>query len=149
MKVWRIAKAIHATDAARMLSGRGAAVMGGRWNPIGMRAVYCSETSSLAMLETLVHTEDVSIRAAFGLIHATIPDAAIVEPTGLYDEPDRQKAGAAVLQEHLAFAVPSVVNPLERNIVVNPLHPNFDQVRAGPIRTFRFDQRLHATPARR
>ena len=116
--------------------------MGGRWNPIGMQAVYCSETSSLAMLETLVHTEDISNPNAFGILHVTIPNAAVVEPTGLFDAPDKQKAGAAVLKEHLAFAVPSVVNPLERNIVINPLHPDFLQVQAGTIRTFRFDERF-------
>ncbi len=147
MRVWRIAKAAHATDAARMLSGRGAALMGGRWNPIGMQAVYCSETSSLAMLETLVHTEDISNPGAFGILHATIPNAALVEPANLFDAPNKQKAGAAVLKEHLAFAVPSVVNPLERNIVINPLHPDFHQVRAGTIRTFRFDERFRKGPS--
>ena len=35
-----------------------------------------------------------------------------------------------------------MVNPLERNIVINPLHPRFGAVKPGKIRTFRFDQRL-------
>ena len=38
-----------------MLSGEGAARYGGRWSPKGMRAVYCSENSSLAALEVLVN----------------------------------------------------------------------------------------------
>ncbi len=143
MRIWRIARAAHAADASRMLSGMGAALMGGRWNPIGMRAVYCSETSSLAMLEMLVHTQDVSTAPAFGILQATIPNDAVVEPDGLYDVTDRQKAGASVLKEHLAFAVPSVVNPLERNVVINPLHPHFHQVQTGAISAFHFDRRLH------
>ena len=129
-------KAVHATDAAVMLNGMGAALMGGRWNPIGMLAVYCSETSSLAMLETLARTKGLPASPTFGILDLKVPDDRIVEPGGLDDAPDSQKAGAAILEEHLAFAVPSVVNPLERNIVINPLHPHFNEVEAGTIRTF-------------
>lgn len=142
MRVWRIARAVHATDPAAMLSGMGAALNGGRWNPLGMPTVYCSETSSLAMLETLARIEDSSDSPTFGVLDVTIPDDAVVEsPT---DEATRnsQQAGAATLKEHLAFAVPSVVNPLERNIVINPLHRNFGEVKPGRIRLFKFDQRL-------
>lgn len=142
MKVWRVAKARHATSAAVMLSGMGAALVGGRWNPIGMPVVYCSETSSLAMLETLARIEDAPNSPAFGILDLEIPDARIVEPGSLEAGADSQKAGAAILREHLAFAVPSVVNPLERNLVVNPRHPLFEEVRPGAIRRFRFDARL-------
>ena len=142
MRVWRVAKAVHATDAAAMLSGTGAALSGGRWNPIGMPVVYCSETSSLAMLETLARIEDIADSPTFGILDLTIPDARIVELP--VDEAARnsQQAGAATLKEHLAFAVPSIVNPLERNIVINPRHVKFGEVQPGKVRTFRFDVRL-------
>ncbi len=142
MRVWRIARAVHATDAAAMLSGMGAALSGGRWNPPGMPVVYCSETSSLAMLETLARIEDISDAPTFQILDVTIPDDDVADLP--IDEAARngQQAGAAALKEHLAFAVPSVVNPLERNIVINPLHVNFDEVKPGTIRSFRFDQRL-------
>ncbi len=142
MRVWRVAKTAHATDPPTMLSGMGAALSGGRWNPLGMPVVYCSETSSLAMLEMLARIEDISDSPTFGILDVTIPDDDVVElPVG-EGARNGQKAGAAALKEHLAFAVPSVVNPLERNIVINPLHRRFGAVEPGEIRTFRFDQRL-------
>ena len=125
-----------------MLSGMGAALSGGRWNPPGMPVVYCSETSSLAMLEMLARIEDISDSPTFGILDVTIPDTRIVELPFNEAAQNSQQAGAAALKQHLAFAVPSMVNPLERNIVINPLHVNFDEVKPGEIRTFRFDQRL-------
>ena len=37
---------------------------------------------------------------------------------------------------------PSAVNPLERNVVINPAHRDFDTVVPGTIQTFVFDRRL-------
>jgi RES domain-containing protein len=55
MLVYRIVK-----NRARVndLSGTGAFMNGGRWNYEGTYALYTSEYRSLALLETLVHTED-------------------------------------------------------------------------------------------
>ena len=39
---------------------------------------------------------------------------------------------------------PSTVNPLERTVVINPAHPDFDQLVPGTIRPFVFDRRLAA-----
>ena len=39
---------------------------------------------------------------------------------------------------------PSTVNPLKRTVVINPAHPDFDQVVPGTIRPFVFDRRLAA-----
>ena len=107
-----------------------------------MPVVYCSETSSLAMLETLARIEDISGSPTFRILDVTISDDGVVELPDDEAARNGQKAGAAALKEHLAFAVPSVVNALERNIVMNPLHPRFGAVKPGKIRTFRFDQRL-------
>jgi RES domain-containing protein len=43
---------------------------------------------------------------------------------------------SAVLQ------VPSAVIPDEFNFLINPLHPNFKELKTGPARPFSFDQRL-------
>ncbi|MDN5850725.1 MAG: RES domain-containing protein, partial [Nitrococcus sp.] len=40
---------------ASVLSGEGAQLHGGRWNPIGTPAVYAAGSLSLAALELLVH----------------------------------------------------------------------------------------------
>ncbi len=107
-----------------------------------MPVVYCSETSSLAMLEMLARIEDISDSPTFRILDVTIPDDDVVELPAVEATRNGQQAGAAALNEHLAFAVPSVVNPLERNIVINPLHRRFGALKPGEIRTFRFDQRL-------
>ena len=38
------------------LSGTGARLVGGRWNPVGVSVVYTSESISLALLEVLANT---------------------------------------------------------------------------------------------
>lgn len=42
------------------VSGLGAEKVGGRWNEVGTRAVYCSENISLALLEYYVHSENIA-----------------------------------------------------------------------------------------
>lgn len=142
MKVWRLARTQWAPDVPTILNGDGAARRGGRWSPPGMRAVYCSETSSLALLEVLVGLPFGVDHPAYRIVDLTIPDGAIAQ---LEVEPattDSQRLGAAALGRHLAIAVPSIVNPLERNVVINPLHADFDQVNPGKLRPFPLDPRL-------
>ena len=107
-----------------------------------MRAVYCSETSSLAFLEVLVGLPFGVEHPAYRIVDLVVPDDQIdsleVEP----DDPESQRLGEAALDRQLAIAVPSVVNPLERNVVINPLHPNFDLVKPGTMRRFRLDPRF-------
>ena len=142
MKVWRIARSTHAASVEGMLSGEGAARYGGRWNPRGMPAVYCSENSSLAALEVLVNLARPSTFPSYCVLDLEVPDGAIFmprEPVG-----DTRQAGAELLRTHLALAAPSAVNPLERNIVISPAHPDFIRVVPGVIRPFVFDRRLAA-----
>ena len=51
MHVFRISKKAHIND----LSGIGAGLYGGRWNPKGINLVYTSSSIALASLEYLVH----------------------------------------------------------------------------------------------
>ncbi len=140
MTVWRIAKSAHAASVEDMVSGEGAARYGGRWNPKGMLAVYCSENSSLAALEVLVNLARPSTFPSYRVVDLDVPDASIVvAPTRMGDT---RQAGAELLRAHLAIMAPSAVNPLERNVVINPTHPDFDKVVAGAIRSFAFDRRL-------
>ena len=140
MRAWRIAKSSHAASVEDMLSGEGAARFGGRWNPKGTPAVYCSENSSLAALEVLANLARPSTFPTYRVLDLDVPDGAIVvppEPIG-----DSRQAGAELLRTHLAIAVPSAVNPLERNVVISPLHAEFYRIVPGSIRPFVFDRRL-------
>lgn len=49
MQAWRVAKAKRATD----LSGRGAAIEGGRWNDMDVPAVYMGLSPAICALETV------------------------------------------------------------------------------------------------
>ncbi|MBC7990490.1 MAG: RES domain-containing protein, partial [Luteimonas sp.] len=49
---WRIDARRHATSWD---SGIGAEALGGRWNPKGVKAVYCSVDPSTCLVETAVH----------------------------------------------------------------------------------------------
>ena len=140
MKVWRIAKSGHAGSVEDMLSGEGAARYGGRWNPKGVPAVYCSENSSLAALEILANLVRLSAFPSYRILDLDVPDDSITAPPGPVD--DTRRAGAEMLRIHLAIMAPSFVNPLERNVVINPAHPDFDRVLPGTLRPFVFDRRL-------
>ena len=140
MKVWRIAKSRHAGSLEDMLSGEAAARYGGRWNPKGMPAVYCSESSSLAALEVLANLARPSTLSNYRVLDLDVPDGAIVMAPQLVG--DSRQVGAELLRTHLAIAAPSAVSSLERNVVISPAHPSFDRVVPGTIRPFVFDRRL-------
>ena len=123
-----------------MLSGDGAARYGGRWNPKGMPAVYCSENSSLAALEVLVNLARPSTFPSYRILDLDVPDGSIA--TAPAPAADTRQAGAALLRSHLAIMAPSAVNPLERNVVINPAHRDFRKVVPGTIRPFVFGRRL-------
>ena len=123
-----------------MLSGDGAARYGGRWNPRGMPAVYCSENSSLAVLEVLVNLARPSTFPSYRILDLDVPDGAIT--TAPAPVADTRQAGAALLRSHLAIMAPSAVNPLERNVVINPAHRDFRKVVPGTIRPLVLDRRL-------
>jgi len=55
MFVYRVAN-LKYKDAT--LSGIGAEKVGGRWNEVSTRAVYCSQNISLALLEYYVHSKN-------------------------------------------------------------------------------------------
>ena len=142
MKVWRIAKTEHAGSIEEMLNGEGAARYGGRWNPKGVRAVYCSENSSLAALEILANLARPAAFPHHSVLDLEVPDHLIAVATAAGGDP--RQTGARMLREHLAIVAQSAVNPLERNVVINPVHADFEEVVPGEIRAFVFDRRLAA-----
>lgn len=140
MRVWRIARSAHAGSIADMVSGEGAARYGGRWNPRGMPAVYCSENSSLAALEILANLVRPSTFPSYRILDLDVPDGSITVVPALAG--DSRQAGAELLRTRLAIMAPSAVNPLESNVVINPAHPDFAKVLPGTLRPFVFDRRL-------
>jgi RES domain-containing protein len=149
--VYRLAEVRHARTAQDALSGEGAFLFGGRWNPRGYRVAYAAEHLSLAVLEILVHTQDRKKLEDYRLITLEIPDTLVSTldegtlPGGWQGalEVTRER-GRAWLEagRSMAFLVPSVIIPGEHNVLINPLHPDFARLEPTEPVPFRFDPRL-------
>lgn len=150
MLAWRISKAKRATD----LSGKGAAIEGGRWNEAEVPAVYLGLSPAICCLETFVH------QAHRPVIPMKISVLELPEDKTLYLEPlleelpegwaslpaDRPSMsfGTAWLNrnEQLGLILPSAVLPLERNIMLNPRHPAMARVKIVEMIDFTYDERM-------
>jgi len=153
VKLWRIGVDTPAYQA-NDLTGKGAELNGGRWNPKAAPVIYTSVSQALACLEALVHI-DVPLPLNRYLVRIDVPRKAWAERVvfkpaahvGWDAEPAGQVSiewGALWLSGNttLLAQVPSIVVPDEANILINPRHPDIVQVRATKIRKWSFDPRL-------
>ena len=147
--VWRITTVRFAQTA---FNGDGARLYGGRWNPKGREVVYTAESQSLALLELMV--QDDPLRAHYVLIPAQLP-AELPETRIDVDQlPDDwrtidardvlQALGLAWLEggQTAVLNVPSAVVPAERNLLINPRHPDFSRIVIGEAQSLQTDTRL-------
>jgi RES domain-containing protein len=149
MTVWRLTRADRVA-----LDGEGGRLYGGRWTPVGYRVVHAASTAALAVLERLVHTSAEHIGDALVLTPIEIPDTLhvteVLEHTLMRKwrstpPPEAlQQIGLAWLLagETALLSVPSAIVPHERNMLLNPAHPDFRRVKPGKSQPFTFDQRL-------
>jgi len=116
----------------------------GRWHSIGTRLLYTAQHASLAVLETLVNSEERALKPRWiTCIH--IPDHCRIERAGWLDPPLSRRFGDTWIGEgrSMVLAVPSVVvNKLEFNFLLNPGHPEFDEVTCDEPVEFVFDSRF-------
>jgi RES domain-containing protein len=139
MIVYRVANIKHKDST---LSGLGAEKVGGRWNEIGTRAVYCSENISLALLEYYVHSENIAYLPSKILVaKIEFPDDFKIEE--LTELPERWNqypyssnttsifTNLAKDRDFFALRVPSTIVGLESNIILNPLYKEFGKVDIG------------------
>lgn len=143
MYLYWITKKKHSTD----LSGEGSRITGGRWNSKGRRVLYASENISLSVCENLVHFKTKTSPANMVCIKLEIPDSSISQEFVSYDytlQPLSFIEGDKWIDSmgSLALRVPSIVVPGEYNILVNPLHTEFNNVKSISIKEFSFDFRL-------
>ena len=114
-------------------SGLGAEKLGGRWNPKGFRAVYCSFDPSTCIIEAAVHRGfQVLDTNPHVLTSLTIKDPSAVRVILANDIPNpawlhggipsggQQAWGAALLAHHGFVAFPSAASKLSWNIVFEP-----------------------------
>ena len=155
MKVYRFVS----TRFPDGLSCEGARRNGGRWNSKGVAVLYCATSESLAMLELRVHSPHPHPRTRWRFA-IEVPDDALtlVSAAELPRGWDALPAGAAskrigdawvAANSTLGLLVPSVVASEEKNVVLNPTHPRFQQVHVLSKRRVMLDKRLYAVPAKR
>ena len=152
--VWRIC-----FNASLTLAGLpyGSTLGPGRWHmppPSGLALVYAASSRALAQLEKRVHANGVApVKQA--LIRLELPlgavildaqeDFALESPRWRADEGYTQGVGVAWLQStaSLGLWVPSVVEPQERNLMINPAHPQYASIAVvTETLNFEFDPRL-------
>jgi RES domain-containing protein len=153
MIVYRLCNQAYSDD----LSGTGAKLYGGRWNPIGLNALYTTENISLAVLELLVHIKAYRRPQDYYLLSISIPENiqnVFVDHTKLKkswkDDPSySQFMGGEFLRanESAVMKVPSAIVDEECNYIINPLHSDSSRIRIVSTRAFYFDKRLHLTNA--
>lgn len=145
---FRIVQTAWADDA---MSGEGARIHGGRWNPPGMPAVYLAESRALAALEIMVHAPREMLKLDWSIFRVEVPDACIADlgepPVGWRNEPVSDPArarGAAWLQagESVALRLPSVIIPQEHALMLNPRHRQANAIVVSDAEPFGFDPRL-------
>lgn len=135
------------------LSGIGAEKVGGRWNDVGTRAVYCSENISLALLEYYVHSGNISYLPKEILIaKIEFSDDFIIEkltklPKG-WDHYPYTSATTSIFTNlskdriFFALSIPSTIVPPESNIILNPLYKEFGKVEIVEFIQLSVDERL-------
>lgn len=150
MHLYRIARKKYIRD----LSGEGARLFGGRWNPKGLPVVYTSTHESLAALETLVHSPISNLPDDLQVAILKLADNFPVHVINKENLPDKwsQFPAPSTLKEmgrtwwelgkFPALKVPSAVIASEWNILLNPIHDQLDEIKIDEVRPFTFDPRL-------
>lgn len=149
MIVYRICKRKHSQD----LSGKGAELVGGRWNSKGVAVLYTSPGIALCTAEVAVHLPLGIMPDDFVLVMIEIPDTEVYElqenelPLNWDSFPHQtstQQIGNAFasLGRYLAIKVPSAAVQGEYNYIINPRHPEAAKMRVKKVRPYRFDKRL-------
>jgi len=150
IRAWRLVKATRVDDA---FSGEGARRWGGRWNSKGVRVVYTAESLSLATLEVMVHAPfyhalknyvcilvEFSPRLSRSITLEDLPDNWRADPV-----PQSVRAMGdhwSKNQDSVILKVPSVIIPVEYNYLINPSHPDFENLVIHSPERFSFDSRL-------
>ena len=129
----------------------GSTIAPGRWNTAGSPVIYTSEVYSTALLEKLVHGSGrlppnqhyVRVTLPKGLSYEVFSAPAVpgwdaIPPLVSKAFGDRWCAE----RRSAILLVPSVVARLDRNVLVNPAHPEFMSIEASLHEPVYWDRRL-------
>ena len=146
--VYRLAKRRYP-----VFDGTGAALEGARWNSPGRALVYASEHYATALLEKLVHAGRTQLPGAHHAAAIVIPDDLALEVLDPPELPGWETEDSAVARDYgdawygamrtAVLVVPSLPGqPVERNFIINPIHPDARRILVGQPFDVVWDGRL-------
>lgn len=147
---WHITKQKHAKNT---FTGEGAKLYGGRWNNPGKLVVYTAESRALALAEILVHLEPTAVLSRYIVFQVEI-DESYIAHLGLRDLPKNWRAEPAPKRlqtlgdewldsgKSAVLRIPSAIVVGEFNYLLNPLHPDFSELRIHSPKNLSIDKRL-------
>lgn len=149
MILYRITREKYAND----LSGRGGLLSSARWHD-HIPVIYSSVNSSTAILEVLVHLQPEEIHNDLVIMSIIVPDTTASEELDITQLPADwnsypapailKRIGNAWLtsKSALLLYIPSVIDPLAKNVLINPMHPDALLLKIDNVQPFTFDKRL-------
>lgn len=150
MEAYRLSRKMYAA----VLSGKGAALKGARWNSIGVEMIYTASNRSLAMAEVAVHFTLATLPGDYMMITIFIPDDVSLLKLNSADLPanwnafphptSSQAIGDKFIAEnkYCVLQIPSVVTQGDYNLLINPNHPDFARIKIMTAEKFPFDKRI-------
>ncbi|WP_426585508.1 RES family NAD+ phosphorylase [Mucilaginibacter sp. R-33] len=149
MILYRITREKYAHD----LSGRGGLLSSARWHD-HIPVIYASVNSSTAILEVLVHLQPEEIHHDLVIMSIMVPDITLSEELDIAQLPaDWNSYPAPAILKRIGNAwltsksaallyIPSVIDPLAKNVLINSIHPDAALLKIDEVRPFTFDKRL-------
>jgi RES domain-containing protein len=129
----------------------GSTLAPGRWNTAGSPVIYTSEHYSTALLEKLVHGSGM-LPPHQHFTTTTIPKGTSYEVFSPPDLPGWDAMPATVSKAYgerwaqgrrsAILLVPSVIARVERNVLINPNHPEFGGIEVSLHEPVYWDRRL-------
>lgn len=150
MEAYRLSREIYASA----LSGKGAAIKGARWNSIGVEMIYTASNRSLAMAEVAVHFTLATLPSDYMMITLFIPDDISLLKLNISDLPrnwntfphpaSTQTIGDKFINEnkYCILQIPSAVTRGDYNLLINPNHSDFANIKIITAEKFPFDKRI-------
>lgn len=138
MAIWY--RASFEEDTKKTFSGEGGLYVPGRWNHLGKKAVYCSDSIALCTLEWLANNGLSVSGFNYYRFSIDVPDNVIKKFTvdelpeywDITPSTDISRDFAELYlynsNKTLALAIPSVIVPEEYNLIINPIHRDFLKV---------------------
>lgn len=138
MSIWY--RASQSNNVRMVFSGDGGLFTAARWNHLGRKVIYCSESISLCTLEWLSHNGLSVSGFDYHRYSIDIPEK-LINKFSTHKLPQEWNITPAtdvtrdfaeqylfLSKKFMALALPSVLVPEEFNLVMNPLHDAFPSV---------------------